>query len=91
MCNVGKKALTRHANTECPAKHAYSCSLFVDITTVFIHSVSGQHRPRSACANAQADQGLRCSPIAQGPFSCVAHQLVLSFACFMADGVERLT
>ena len=29
-------------------------------TTVSIDSVSGQRRPRSACANAQADQGLRC-------------------------------
>ena len=38
-------------------------SLFVDISTYFVvctYSVSGQRRPRSACAYAQADQGLRC-------------------------------
>ena len=33
-------------------------------TTVSIDSVSGQRRPRSACANAQADQGLSCPQIA---------------------------
>ena len=33
-------------------------------TTIFIDSVSGQWRPWSACANAQADQGLHCPQIA---------------------------
>ena len=33
-------------------------------STISIDSVSGQRRPRSACAYAQADQGLRCPQIA---------------------------
>ena len=46
-------------------------------TTVCIDSVSGQRRPRSACANAQADLSLRCSQIDQVPFSCVAYHVKL--------------
>ena len=33
-------------------------------TTISINSVSGQRRSRLACANAQADLGLRCPQIA---------------------------
>ena len=32
-------------------------------TTIYIDSVSGTCKPRSACANAQADLGLRCPPL----------------------------
>ena len=35
-------------------------------TTVSINSVSGQRRPKSTCANAQADLGLRCPQTAKG-------------------------
>ena len=35
-----------------------------------------QRRPRSACAFAQADQGLRCPQITLRPISCVAHQML---------------
>ena len=55
-----------------PNQHVLCSSTY---TTVSIDSVSGQRRPRSACANAQADQGLRCPHIAKGPFSCDAHYI----------------
>ena len=35
-------------------------------TTISIHSASGQRRPRSACANAQADQGLLVRKLHKG-------------------------
>ena len=44
--------------------------------------------PRSTCADAQADQGLRCPQIAWVTFSCIAHHLRLGpfsyfyFACY---------
>ena len=42
-------------------------------TTVPTNSVSGQWRPRSACAYAQADQGLPCLQLTYGPFSLIRH------------------
>ena len=55
----------------------YSILCSSTYTTVSIDSVSGQWRPWSACANAQADLGLRCPQIAWGPFMCVAHHMQL--------------
>ena len=54
-----------------PDKRAHLCSLIWTFSvcrhilhyTVSTDSVSGQRRPRSACANAQADLGLHCPQI----------------------------
>ena len=50
-------------------------------TTVSTDSVRGQQRPRSACTYVQADQGLRCPQIVQGPFSCVVHHVFMELWC----------
>ena len=44
------------------SRHSTTC------TTISIDFVSGQRRPWSACANAQADQGLRCLQLGKDPF-----------------------
>ena len=49
------------------------CSL--TYTSVATDSVRGQRWARTACANEQADQGLRCPQITKGSFSYVVHQL----------------
>ena len=61
------------------------CSL--TYTTVTIDSISGQRRPRSACATAQANQGLRCPKTALGPFSCVSR--VIRVFCFKLKLMRR--
>ena len=64
-----KKALMPYANSAGPDERVNPCSLIWTFsvrrqTTISINSVCGQWRPRSACENAQADQGLRCPQIA---------------------------
>ena len=59
-------------------------------TTVSIDTVSGLRRPRSACAYAQADQGLRCPQITKGSFSCVAHHILFrSFNCQYLGMIDK--
>ena len=68
MCNMGLRPLChiRIAQVQMSV-HIRAIlsghSLFVDIYTIVIDCVSGQRRPRSACAFAQADQGLHCPQI----------------------------
>ena len=52
-------------------------------TTLFIDSISGKRRPWSACANAQADLGLRCPQIAFRCFSCIAHHIFTGKYCLI--------
>ena len=61
-----KKVLLLYANSEGPdEREVYLCLLCSStFIIVSIDSKSGQRRPRSACANAQADLGLRCPQIA---------------------------
>ena len=57
-------------NSESPDERAYRYSRIWTFSVrrhtlqISIESVSRQQRPRSACANAQADQGMRCPQIA---------------------------
>ena len=46
------------------------CSALIQIHSIVSYdSVSGQRRPRSDCADAQADLGLRCSHVPEDMFS----------------------
>ena len=64
-----KRALMHFADNVGPDQRAHLCSIILAFfcpstyTTVSTDSVSGQRRPRSACAYTQADQGLRCPQI----------------------------
>ena len=83
-----KTALILFANSESRCACAYMQSALDSLclstyTTVSIDFVSGQRRPRSACANAQAYQGLRCPQIVSGPFSCVLHHVVHSLSLWL--------
>ena len=48
--------------------HPGLCSSLIH-SMVFIDSVSGRRRPRSDCANAQSDLGLRCPHMPEDTFS----------------------
>ena len=83
-----------YAIREGPDKFAHICSplwaFSVHRHILSIESVSKQHlRPRSACANAQADLGLHCPQNAKGPFSCIPHHMAwlklmqMSFSSFI--------
>ena len=45
-------------------------------TTLSLDSISGQRRPRSACANAQADQGPALSANYIRAFLCIGHHMI---------------
>ena len=52
----------------CAKSHLGICSPLIHYI-VSIDSVSGKRRPRSDCANAQPDLGLRCPHMPEGTFS----------------------
>ena len=56
----------------CAKSHPVICFPLIQFI-VSNDSVSGQRRPRSACANAQADLGLRYSHVLKDTFSHVAY------------------
>ena len=73
--NVGQGPFAICEHRRSTDERAHPCNLIWIYITIAIDSVSGQRKPRSACANAQADQGLRCPQIAQVPFSCVTRHI----------------
>ena len=81
MCNVGERPFC-HMQTGMVQISVHICNSDLDIlclssyTTVAVDSVSGQQRPRSACANVQADQGLCCPQFAERPFLCIVHRIL---------------
>ena len=65
----------RMLKSACASAQSGQSLLSLSYHTVAINSVSGQRRPWSACAFAQADQEIRCPHKAWAHFSCVGHQV----------------
>ena len=63
----------------CAKSHPCICSQLIH-SIVSDDSVSGQRRPRSDCADAQADLGLRCPHMPEDAFSHgEAHIYIISY------------
>ena len=82
----------QYGNTEGADERAHPIQSDLDIlylstyTTVSIYSVNSQRRPRSACANEQADQGLCCTHLHESPFHAlhiICYLLILIKALLM--------
>ena len=67
----------RSACASAQADHGLHCPLTESVDTVV--SVDEKRMLRSDCTHAHAnlDLHVRCSHIVQGPFSCVAHRMVI--------------